>query len=147
MGCTGWRLGVVALARFNQIDKMISLLPDNDKNKLIERSQSISLEPEKMKFIDRLVADSCSVALKHTAGLSLPQQTQMSLFSLFFIIEDNVSYINGTKNALNGRIHILYKTLGLPLDYDKTATNYYAIIIFFNLRERTNPVATLQIGW
>ncbi|MGB7969321.1 MAG: bifunctional aspartate transaminase/aspartate 4-decarboxylase [Methanobacterium sp.] len=128
MGCTGWRLGVVALAQDNRIDKMISSLPDSDKNKLIQRYQSIDLDPENMKFIDRLVADSRSVALKHTAGLSLPQQTQMTLFSLFFIIEDNISYINGTKKALNGRIHILYKTLGLPLDYDKTATNYYAII-------------------
>ena len=133
MGCTGWRLGVVALTEYNQIDKMIEALPESDKNQLIERYQSISLEPSKIKFIDRLVADSRSVALKHTAGLSLPQQTQMVLFSLFFIIEDNVSYINGTKKALNGRIHVLYKTLGLPLDYDKTATNYYAIIDLFEL--------------
>jgi aspartate 4-decarboxylase len=133
MGCTGWRLGVVALAQDNIIDKLIASLPESDKNKLIERYQSISLDPLNIKFIDRLVADSRSVALKHTAGLSLPQQTQMTLFSLFFIIEDNVSYINGTKKALNGRIHTLYKSLGVPLDYDKTATNYYAIIDLLEL--------------
>ena len=112
----------------NAIDKMLSTLPENIKNQLIKRYESISLDPSNIKFIDRMVADSRSVALKHTAGLSLPQQTQMTLFSLFFIIEDDINYIEGTKNALNKRIHVLYKSLGLSLDYDTTATNYYAII-------------------
>ena len=35
-----------------------------------------------MKFIDRIVADSRDVGLNHSAGLSLPQQVMMSLFSL-----------------------------------------------------------------
>ena len=39
-----------------------------------------TLEPRKVKFIDRIVADSRDVALNHTAGLSLPQQVMMSLF-------------------------------------------------------------------
>lgn len=133
MGCTGWRLGVVALYEENNIDEMIRNLPDHDRKELTERYESISLDPSGMKFIDRMVADSRSVALKHTAGLSLPQQIQMTLFSLFFIIEDDVSYIEGTKNALNKRIHVLYKTLGMPLDYDKTATNYYAVIDLLDL--------------
>ena len=133
MGCTGWRLGVVALYEDNAIDKMLSTLPENLKNQLIKRYESISLDPVNIKFIDRMVADSRSVALKHTAGLSLPQQTQMTLFSLFFIIEDDINYIEGTKNALNKRIHVLYKSLGLPLDYDTTATNYYAIIDLLKL--------------
>jgi aspartate 4-decarboxylase len=133
MGCTGWRLGVVALYEENNIDKMIKNLPETEKKELIERYESISVDPVNMKFIDRLVADSRSVALKHTAGLSLPQQAQMALFSLFFIIEDNVNYIEGTKKALNKRIHVLYKSLGLPLDYDKTTTNYYAIIDLLKL--------------
>ncbi len=133
MGCTGWRLGVVALYEDNKIDKMLGKLPEKEKTQLNERYGTISLDPDNMKFIDRLVADSRSVALKHTAGLSLPQQAQMTLFSLFFIIEDNVNYIEGTKNALNKRMHVLYKSLGLPLDYDKTETNYYAIIDLLEL--------------
>jgi aspartate 4-decarboxylase len=133
MGCTGWRLGVVALYEENRIDELLKELPDNEKNQLIQRYESINLDPENMKFIDRLVADSRSVALNHTAGLSLPQQTQMALFSLFFVIVDNVNYIEGTKKALNKRIHVLYKALGLPLDYDKTATNYYAVIDLLEL--------------
>ena len=135
MGCTGWRLGVVALYENNKIDEMLGKLPEIEKNQLNERYGSISLDIPNLKFIDRMVADSRSVALKHTAGLSLPQQIQMTLFSLFFIIEDNVNYIEGTKKALNKRIHVLYKTLGLPLDYDKTATNYYAVIDLLKLAE------------
>jgi aspartate 4-decarboxylase len=133
MGCTGWRLGVVCLYEDNEIDKMLGRLPEKEKNQLNERYESISLDPVNMKFIDRMVADSRSVALKHTAGLSLPQQTQMTLFSLFFIIEDNSNYIEGTKNALNKRMHVLYNTLDLPLDYDETETNYYAIIDLLEL--------------
>lgn len=128
MGCTGWRLGVIAIYEDNKIDEMLRNLPKSEKDQLINRYGNINLDPENMKFIDRLVADSRSVALNHTAGLSLPQQTQMALFALFFVIEDNGNYIEGTKKALNKRIHVLYNALGLPLDYDKTATNYYAVI-------------------
>ena len=71
----------------------------------------------------------------------------MTLFSLFFIIEDNVNYIEGTKNALNKRIHVLYKTLGLPLDYDKTATNYYAVIDLLELARGQYMENHLQNGW
>ena len=35
-----------------------------------------------------MVADSRDVALNHTAGLSLPQQVQMTLFSLFALLDD-----------------------------------------------------------
>jgi aspartate 4-decarboxylase len=40
------------------------------------------MEPRKIKMIDRIVADSRDVALNYTAGLSLPQQVMMTLFSL-----------------------------------------------------------------
>ena len=120
---------------------MLSRLPEKEQHQLIERYESISLDPVNIKFIDRMVADSRSVALKHTAGLSLPQQIQMTLFSLFFIIEDNVNYIEGTKKALNKRMHVLFKSLGLPLDFDKTATNYYAVIDLLELaRDRYGDI-------
>ncbi|MDD3985707.1 MAG: hypothetical protein PHY59_07495 [Methanobacterium sp.] len=83
-------MGVIALSENNAIDRMISELPENEKNELVIRYESTILDPTNMKFIERMVADSRSVALKHTAGLSLPQQTQMTLFSLFFMIEDNI---------------------------------------------------------
>ena len=57
-----------------------------------KRYSSIDLHPEKLKFIDRMVADSRQIALNHTAGLSLPQQMQMSLFSLFAILDKENRY-------------------------------------------------------
>jgi aspartate 4-decarboxylase len=81
-GCTGWRLGVIAVHEDNLYDKMIAKLPDGELKALDKRYLPITLEPRKLKFIDRIVADSRDVALNHTAGLSLPQQVMMSLFSL-----------------------------------------------------------------
>ena len=82
-GATGWRLGVVAIHEDNIFDRKIAVLPEIDKRALNKRYDSLTLQPETMKFIDRMVADSRRVALNHTAGLSLPQQVQMTLFSLF----------------------------------------------------------------
>ena len=81
-GCTGWRLGVIAIHEDNIFDKMIAKLPEADLKALDKRYGPLTLEPRKIKFIDRIVADSRDVALNHTAGLSLPQQVMMSLFSL-----------------------------------------------------------------
>ncbi len=67
-GCTGWRLGVVAVHQNNIFDKMIAKLPAKVRAKLNHRYSPITLEPEKVKFIDRMVADSRMVALNHTGG-------------------------------------------------------------------------------
>ena len=73
-GCTGWRLGVIAIHQDNIFDKMIAKLPDAQLKALDKRYGPLTLEPRKLKFIDRIVADSRDVGLNHTAGLSLPQQ-------------------------------------------------------------------------
>src|SRR3954466_10237030 len=70
-GCTGWRLGVIAIHEDNIYDKMIAKLPDNHVQALDKRYSPIVLEPRKFKFIDRIVADSRDIGLNHTAGLSL----------------------------------------------------------------------------
>lgn len=72
-----WRDAVIALHEDNIYDKQIARLPEDKRNALNRRYSSLTLQPEKMKFIDRMVADSRQVALNHTAGLSLPQQMQM----------------------------------------------------------------------
>ena len=82
-GCTGWRLGVIATHEDNIYDKMIAKLPEADVKALDKRYGALTLEPRKVKF--NSIASSptaASVALNHTAGLSLPQQVMMSLFSL-----------------------------------------------------------------
>lgn len=76
-GCTGWRLGVIATHEKNTMDRRIAELPAAWKQRLNKRYGAMTMEPEKLKFIDRMVADSRNVALNHTAGLSLPQQVQM----------------------------------------------------------------------
>ena len=73
-GATGWRNAVIALHEDNIYDKMIARLSEEQKAILNKRYSSIDLHPEKLKFIDRMVADSRQIALNHTAGLSLPQQ-------------------------------------------------------------------------
>ena len=89
-GCTGWRLGVVALHEDNIIDELIARAARRRARARCTSATSRSrTEPEKLKFIDRMVADSRDVALNHTAGLSLPQQVQMALFSLFALLDDD----------------------------------------------------------
>ena len=91
-GCTGWRLGVIALHEDNILDERLARLPEKDKRQLQVRYSSLTPDPSKMKMIDRMVADSRDVALNHTAGLSLPQQVQMTLFSLFSLLDEGEKY-------------------------------------------------------
>jgi len=51
----------------------IAALPPVDGRMLNERCASLSIDPARLKFIDRLAADTRNVALNHTAGLSTPQ--------------------------------------------------------------------------
>ena len=67
-GATGWRLGVIAIHEDNVFDKAIAKLPDKDRKGLHKRYSTVVLDPDKMKLIDRMVADSRSVALHHTAA-------------------------------------------------------------------------------
>ncbi|MCE5215014.1 MAG: bifunctional aspartate transaminase/aspartate 4-decarboxylase [Methanobacterium sp.] len=144
LGCTGWRLGLIALNEENRIDQMIASQNDDQKKMLNHRYGFVCLEPDKMKFIDRMVADSRSVAMKHTAGLSLPQQTQMTLFALFFLLKDYCLYKKGTEKTLNNRIHKLYNALGLSAKIGDTGTNYYAIIDILALAEKRHGVSFAQ---
>ena len=62
-GATGWRNAVIALHEDNIYDKMIARLSEEQKAILNKRYSSIDLHPEKLKFIDRMVADSRQIAL------------------------------------------------------------------------------------
>ena len=125
-GVTGWRLGVIALAEDNIFDKLISELDEEAKDIVDERYSTMSTEPEKIPFIDRLVADSRQVALNHTAGLSTPQQVQMAIFSLFALLDKDNIYKEQTKNICNRRKELLDENLiGLPLKDDPYSTHYY----------------------
>jgi aspartate 4-decarboxylase len=127
-GCTGWRLGVVAVHEDNIFDSMIVKLSEADRSILNNRYKSLSLTPEKMKFIDRMVADSRQVALNHTAGLSLPQQAQMALFSLFALIDKENNYKKATQQIIHRRLEDLMKGIGFTLQPNPYRTGYYATL-------------------
>jgi aspartate 4-decarboxylase len=127
-GTTGWRLGVIAAARTNVLDAGISALPERDLAALDARYGSLVLDPRRLKFIDRLAADSRAVALNHTAGLSTPQQIQMALFALFALIDDRDAYKQAIKRLVRGRHRALYRALGIDIAEDANAVDYYAIL-------------------
>ena len=102
-GATGWRLGVIATHHDTILDRQIARLPDADKAMLHERYGTLVMDPGKLKFIDRLVADSRTVSLNHTAGLSTPQQVQMALFALFALMDEPDAYKQAVKRIIRRR--------------------------------------------
>lgn len=127
-GATGWRLGVVAIHKENIFDKKIAVLPETDKRALNKRYESLTLTPETMKFIDRMVADSRRVALNHTAGLSLPQQVQMTLFSLFGLTDKDNAYKKLTRKIVAKRFERFWKGFHAAPPVDPLRANYYSTV-------------------
>ncbi|MFC4275107.1 bifunctional aspartate transaminase/aspartate 4-decarboxylase [Achromobacter aloeverae] len=130
-GCTGWRLGVIAIHEQNRMDERIAKLPGKERKRLHQRYGALTLEPEKLKLIDRMVADSRDVALNHTAGLSLPQQVQMALFALSHLLDLKDSYKHLTMKVVQDRRDALWRGLGIPLPpEDKQRAWYYVELDF-----------------
>jgi aspartate 4-decarboxylase len=136
-GATGWRLGAIATHRDNVLDRLLAESPKDVRKKLHHRYESITTEPDKLKFIDRLVADSRTVALNHTAGLSTPQQVQMVLFSLFSLMDTPDAYKNALKRLIRSRKQALYREIGISFDdSDENKVDYYTILDLEFLGER-----------
>jgi aspartate 4-decarboxylase len=131
-GCTGWRLGTILIHEDNIFDKMIAKLPDAAVKALDKRYGPLTLEPRKLKFIDRIVADSRDVALNHTAGLSLPQQVMMSLFSLAEMLDVKKAYQAACMEIVHKRLTLLLDGLGLSdkLNPNPNYDAYYGLIDF-----------------
>ncbi len=127
-GATGWRLAVIAAAKNNIYDKLISEEPEADHKDLNKRYSSLSLHPDKISFIDRMVADSRSVALNHTAGLSTPQQIQMSLFALLCLLDTKDAYKKKMQTMIENRLEALWKGTGFTLPEDPLRVGYYSEI-------------------
>ena len=83
-----------------------------------------------------MVADSRQVALNHTAGLSLPQQVQMTLFAIFALLDDDQSYKARTRAIVNHRLARLYEGMGIPLSPDVLRAGYYAEIDLMGWAQR-----------
>jgi aspartate 4-decarboxylase len=127
-GATGWRLGAMLVHHHNVFDDLLAKLPEEDKLRLDERYSSLTDSPRSLKFIDRLVADSRSVALNHTAGLSLPQQLQMTLFALSSLLDEGGEYKKEAKRLIRRRYRILYDAMEIPIEQDENSVDYYTLI-------------------
>lgn len=129
-GCTGWRLGAIAIHEDNIFDQAIAKLPSDVTADLDKRYGPLTLEPRKLKLIDRVVADSRDIALNHTAGLSLPQQVMMSLFSLAELMDERKAYQDACMEIVNRRAWSMIEGLGLQLAPNPNYDAYYGLIDF-----------------
>lgn len=127
-GATGWRTAVIALHEYNVFDRQISRLSKEQKEVLNQRYASLTLHPERLKFIDRMVADSRQVALNHTAGLSLPQQMQMNLFASYALLDKENNYKQKTREIILRRLQALWDNTGFTLIEDPLRVGYYTEI-------------------
>jgi aspartate 4-decarboxylase len=129
-GCTGWRLGVIALHEDNIFDEKIAAHSGDVLKALDKRYSPLTLAPRAIKFIDRIVADSRDVALNHTAGLSLPQQVMMTLFSLAELYDDKKAYQKACIDVVRRRVEATIEGLGIQIDPNPLFDWYYGLIDF-----------------
>src|SRR5262249_46904062 len=127
-GATGQRLAVVALHEDNALDRMLRDQGGDDRRAVAARYASVTADLDASKLIDRMVAESRSVALYHIAGLSTSQQALMALFALYFLLDDGREYIQATRELLRRRLGLLLEPLGRQVSSDPSDTHYYALI-------------------
>lgn len=127
-GATGWRLAVIGLAKDNIFNRLLAEQPEIQRKDLFERYRSLTPEPDKISFIDRIVADSRAVALNHTAGLSTPQQIQMDLFALMCLVDKEDIYKQAMQDLMQRRLEALWKSAGFTIVKDPNRVGYYSEI-------------------
>lgn len=127
-GATGWRLGVIALHEDNAIDAALAAQSQDVRDRLQQRYSSLTEDASGLRFIDRLVADSRAVALNHTAGLSLPQQLQMTLFALHALTDRLGRYQDAAKALIRQREATLYASAGVPTQMSPEDVDYYTLV-------------------
>ncbi|MFK5676789.1 bifunctional aspartate transaminase/aspartate 4-decarboxylase [Ligilactobacillus sp. LYQ60] len=135
-GATGWRLGLIAMHDDNVFDKLVSELPSAQRAEVNERYGNVVLHPDKMSFIERMVADSRSIGLYHTAGLSTPQQVMEDLFALTHLVAGkDDQYINESRRIVSERYNRLCTALGINPDESKENTKYYSLLDIYQIAE------------
>jgi aspartate 4-decarboxylase len=127
-GCTGWRLGTIAVHEDNVFDELIAALPEAKLKVIDARYHALTLEPRKLAFIDRIVADSRDVALNHTAGLSLPQQVMMMLFSIGELMDARKDYQRGCIGIVKKRVEATIEGLGIDVGENEHFDYYYGLV-------------------
>ncbi|MDT1062649.1 bifunctional aspartate transaminase/aspartate 4-decarboxylase [Paracoccus sp. CPCC 101403] len=127
-GCTGWRLGVIAVAQDNIFDQNIKDHPEPIQKVIEKRYKALTPKPRELKFIDRIVADSRDVALNHTAGLSLPQQVMMTLFGVVELMDKDKIYQKACIDICTRRFNNLVEGMGVETNTGAYYDHYYGII-------------------
>lgn len=149
-GATGWRIGTIAVAKENIFDDRLAQLPEDEKAQLNHRYETLTSDPESIRFIDRMVADSRSVALNHAAGLSAPQQVMMTLFSLYALLDTEDVYKKEVIGICQERGKALYDSLSMRMPIKELNTAYYCEIDFeWWLKEKYEAsfVDYIQTNW
>jgi aspartate 4-decarboxylase len=124
-GATGWRLGVVVIHQHFIGNRLMSDLPAARRKAIDSNYRHLVADPRKLGFAGRLVADSRRVALKHTAGLSTPQQIQMALLAYSEKHDRSSRYRRHVRDMLAARLRALYAGLNAPLDVNPLRAGYY----------------------
>ena len=128
-GVTGWRVGLIAMNRDNVCDRLLRELPEEDREFLRSEYAIVTSEPDGMLFLDRVVADSRSIGLYHTSGLSTPSQVFMALMSLTHLVNaEEDPYIRLANETVHARYTALMAALGLPADDSAQNAQYYTLV-------------------
>ena len=136
-GVTGWRVGLIAMNRSNVCDRLLGELPPEDQAFLRDEYSIVTAEPEKMPFLDRMVADSRSIGLYHTSGLSTPSQVFMVMMSLTHLVNaQDDPYIRLANEAVHARYVTLMNALDLPADDSARNAQYYTLVDVLAIAEK-----------
>jgi aspartate 4-decarboxylase len=108
-------------------DEILAVKSADAKERMRARYQAASDDVEAMPFIQRLLADSRLVALHNIAGLATPDQVQMTLFELAFLMPEGAHYVEGVRAKLRGRLDALHAGLGVPSPGGQDS-HYYGMV-------------------
>lgn len=141
-GVTGWRCGLIAMNKKNVFDDLIAKLPEEKKKELDYDYSIVTLKPRSLPFAERICADSRSIGLYHTSGLSTPQQAMMALMALTHLTcKGKDPYIQTSMKVVSKRYHSLFSGLGVAEDNDRTNAKYYSLVDVYKIAERVYDAA------
>ena len=128
-GATGWRIGLIATNKDNVMDELLLKLPKKDMDALNKEYSIVTNETQSFKFIERVAADSRSIGLYHTSGLSTPSQVFMDLIALTNLVEgEKDPYIEQSNELVRQRYLTLMNELHLPADASNENARYYTLV-------------------
>ena len=126
-GATGSRLGFIAVHHDNVVDDLLRRQDAPTRAAQSVRYGSMTSDVATLSFVDRLVADSREVALHNIAGLATPDQVQMALFALAYLLPRGRTYFEAVRAELRTRIEALIEPLGVPMVGGRDSF-YYALV-------------------